>query len=156
MTNIQQKKQLNPWYITGFCEGEATFTYSRSGFFASNLYFAVKLTKSDANLLKSLQKYFGVGKIYTVKAYAHKNNAGLTKKALYYRVSNLKDLEKIVEHFDKYPLKGQKAKQYQAWKEIFLLKKKNKRGASQKVNKELENLLKKLSTLSPRNQPWDG
>lgn len=153
MTNILYKK-VNPWYITGLCEGEATFTYSRSGNFALNLYFAVKLAEKDKELIEMLHKYFNVGKIYKVKASIPKKNNGFTKKALYYRVSTLDELKKIVEHFDKYPLWGQKQKQYQTWKEILRLKTKHK-GNIIEIKERLEKLLSKLSELSPRNQPWE-
>lgn len=133
--------KLNPWYVTGLCDAAASFTYSR-GSQSINLYFAIKLSKEDKKLLQGLQKFFfETGKIYNVNS------------SVYYRVTKLSELEKIVEHFDKYPLRGEKAKSYQIWREMVFLKKKNFRKPS---HKQLNDLAKKLSALSPRNQRWDG
>jgi hypothetical protein len=150
MTNI------NPWYITGLCDGESTFTYSRSGNFAFNLYFAVKFTATDEELINLLYNFFKVGKIYKVKASLPTKNSGFTKKSLYYRVSNLSELGKIIEHFDEYPLCGVKAKQYNIWKEIVLLKIKYKRKNIPEIRERIENLLLRLSELSPRNQKTEN
>src|SRR3954454_4331406 len=37
---------LDPWYVTGFVEGEGAFTYSRSGKQLA-LYFGLKLSRDD-------------------------------------------------------------------------------------------------------------
>lgn len=152
-------KNLNPWFVTGLCEGEGTFTFSRTSR-GGALYFAIKLTKSEGNLLYKLYNFFGVGKIYQVKPSLPNSSAhsGYTKSSLYYRVTALSDLEKIIEHFDKYPLQGQKMKSYKIWKEIFLLKKKNfnrRRWSTDDINK-FKDLTKQLSKSYSRNAPWDG
>ena len=41
---------------------------------------------------------------------------------IYYRVTKISDLEKVVRHFDQYPLKTKKAKNYQLWREMVFLK----------------------------------
>lgn len=112
---------LTPWYITGFCEGEAAFTYSRNGKgFA--LYFAIKSNADDRNLVAQLCDFFGVGQIYKVKPRSPKAFSGFTREAVYYRTTAISHLERIVEHFDKYPLAGKKRAAYEIWKKMFLLK----------------------------------
>ena len=146
-------EELNPWYITGLCDGEAAFTFSRTGFKSLSLYFAIKLTRSDKGYLGTIRDYFGTGKIYYVKPLSAKENAGWTKSAAYYRVSKLSELEKIINHFDKYPLQSQKVESYRIWRKIFFLKKSGFRKPDYiKINE----LIKQLSESSPRNQPWDG
>ena len=142
--------KLISWYITGFCEGGAVFTYSRGGTGKiQNLYFAVKLTEAEEDLIYKLYNFFSVGKIYNVKHRYPHAHGGRTKPALYYRVSKMSELEKIIGHFDKYPLHGLKIKSYKIWKEMFYLKRKHP------INhKKLNELAKKLSASSPRNQPW--
>ena len=143
-------KALDPWFVTGFCEGEASFTYSGRGSHTA-LYFAIKLTKSDEDLLHSISSFFKVGCIYEVKARAPRHNSGYTKSALYYRTTKVSDLQVIVDHFERYPLQGEKKKRYEIWKEMVLLKAQFR----QYDRNKLLSLAKELSSLSPRNLPWE-
>lgn len=147
--NCPEKSCLNPWFVTGFCEGESTFTYSLSGQNLA-LYFAVKVTKAESDLIYKIHDFFQVGYIYPVKRLKPTSNSGQTKSALYYRVTKTSDLQVIVEHFEKYPLQGEKKKRYNIWKEMFLLKKQFRRHNSEK----LLSLAKDLSSLNPKNLPW--
>jgi hypothetical protein len=143
---------LDPWYVTGFTEGEGSFTFSRSGQ-SMTLYFAIKLTMVDRHLLEAIQHYFGgIGMIYHVKARAPAGpGSGFTKSAAYFRASRREDLHRVVEHFDNYPLRGSKALSYAIWREMFVLK-----SAFRKVsNLELEALAARLSAASPRNARWE-
>ncbi|HOK35190.1 MAG TPA: LAGLIDADG family homing endonuclease [Candidatus Pacearchaeota archaeon] len=137
-------QKLDPWYVTGLCDGEASFTYSR-GSQSINLYFAIKVSNQDRKLLKDLQNFFSGGKIYNINsALKEKKN----KPVSYYRISKLSELEKIITHFDKYPLQSQKEKSYQIWREIIFLKKKNFRKPN---SEELEGLVQKLSRANLEN-----
>ena len=48
---------LNPWYVTGFCDGEAAFTYSRAGG-SFGLYFAVKQREDNRQIVEDIQEFF--------------------------------------------------------------------------------------------------
>lgn len=140
---------LDPWYVTGFVDGEGSFTYSRSG---TNLamYFAVKLTRKDRPILEALQRFFGgVGTIYDVGARRASPRSGNTKEASYYRVCRLQDLDRILAHFDVYPPKGAKAASYRIWREMVLLKR-----SARPSREPLETMAVQLSAASPRNAPW--
>ena len=144
-----QQYLLNPWYVTGFVDGEGTFTFSRSGNHMT-LCFGLKLTAQDRSALELIREFFkGIGQIYHVKAYS--SHKGKTKAAAYFRVTRINDLLKIVDHFDNYPLKSTKNKQFKIWREMVMIKYNNFR---RKHLDELEILAKKLSALSPRNQVW--
>ena len=144
--------ELNPWYVTGLVEGEGAFTYSRSGSHIA-LYFAVKLTRADDSLLLSLQGFFGgAGTIYRVRPRAPSGRAGFTKAATYYRVCRRGDLGRIVEHFDRYPLRGSKAASFQIWRLMVLLKKEFPKTSRER----LEMLAISLSAASPRNAAWSA
>ena len=61
---------LNPWYITGFSDGESNFTVR---IFKSNTVkvgwavqpvFQIGLHKKDLDLLKKIKAFFDVGEIY--------------------------------------------------------------------------------------------
>jgi len=149
---------LEPWYVTGLVEGEGTFTYQTSYQGRREIIFGVKLTASGRKLLEALRDFFGVGKIYNVKPIAPKKNSGRIKSAVYYKVFSLKNLERVVEHFDQFPLRGEKLRRYLIWREMVFLKKKNhrKRRIPEKDKEKIEELVRALSALASKNIPWDG
>lgn len=140
------KKVLTPWYVTGFCEGEAAFTYSKSGKGLA-LYFAIKSSAEDSDLIAQIREFFGVGEIYRVKSRLPGAYSGFTKQAVYYRVTKISHLERIVQHFDKYPLTGKKYTVYQVWKKMVLVKKNFRKPEVVK----LQELASSLSELSSKN-----
>ena len=142
---------LNPWYVTGFVDGEGAFTFSRSGRQLA-LYFAIKLTGAERELLERIREFFGgIGSIYDVGAReAPTPRSGYTKAAVYYRVCRREDLERVVEHFDRYPLRGTKRASYAIWRQMVLLK----RSFRKPPREELEQLAAQLSAASPRNAKW--
>ena len=86
-------------YVTGFCEGEAAFTYCTT--YGSVVpCFSVRQTSSGEDVLRAIQAFFGIGRVYVCKARLP------TKASSYYRVSRKDDLEVIVLHFTDYPLQG--------------------------------------------------
>lgn len=100
------KPQLNPYFITGFCDGESSFQVSitmnkslRLGWGVRAL-FTIGLHSRDLALLLQIKEFFGCGVIV-------KNE---TKSEVSFRVNSLQDLTNIIiPHFLKYPLLGQKA-----------------------------------------------
>lgn len=107
--------------MTGFIDGEGIFTYSRSGKQLA-LYFAVKLSVNDKPILEDLQRFFGVGKIYDVKARALFHRSGSTKAASYYRITHREDLPQVVTHLDEFPLRTAKRHAYEVWRQMVALK----------------------------------
>lgn len=135
---------MDPNYVTGFSDGEASFTYSRNKN-GESLYFAIKLTAADSDLVYKIQQFFGgIGKIYSVKSRKPQKHSGHTKAAAYWRVTKLLDLQKIVSHFDSYPLHGKKNLSFQTWKQILNLKIQNpNRALIDPLITQLSNLQKK-------------
>ncbi|MSP61501.1 MAG: hypothetical protein EXR72_14415 [Myxococcales bacterium] len=132
---------LDPWYITGFVEGEGTFTYSRSGRQLA-LYFAVKLTAADLSLLEAVQAYFGgIGRIYAVRSAAARTTG-------YFRVCRHDDLVRVVSHFDRYPLRGTKVAAFEVWRQMVHLK----RAFRASSRDQLDALAQELSAASPRTR----
>lgn len=72
--------------------------------------FKISLHNKDLKILEALQRTWGVGKIY-------KHSANASE----YRVSSLKNLRIIIDHFDKYPLLTQKLSDYLLFKQSVLL-----------------------------------
>lgn len=125
----------DPWYITGFIEGEGSFTYSRSGR-QINLYFSVRLAAADAPWLESLRAFFGgAGKIY--------RTAENTASRSYFRVTRQRELERIVAHLDEYPMKTSRLEAYRLWREMVILK----HTFRKPPREQLEALAKQLSAL---------
>ena len=96
---ITEDSRLHPKYITGFFDGEGTFSVSirengkcKTGW-NLDIVCAITTHKKDLPLLKKIQFYFGVGGVYKQS----ENTYG-------FRVRAIKDLEIIINHFYKYPL----------------------------------------------------
>lgn len=96
-------------YVTGLCENAGTFTYLKNGK-STNLRFAVKLPEKDKHLIFRLQRYFQVGNVYH------------TGTSWMYCATSLTAVEKIVGHFDLYPLQGHKQAEFEIWRNMFELK----------------------------------
>jgi hypothetical protein len=112
--NITQKT-LNPWFITGFTDGEGYFSIGISKNknkvgWQVKLEFGISLHKKDRALLEDIQKYFSTGNIFIHP----------TQKIINYRVL-FKDLEKIIKHFDQYPLITQKLADFELFKLAYKL-----------------------------------
>ncbi|MEW6101320.1 MAG: LAGLIDADG family homing endonuclease, partial [Candidatus Omnitrophota bacterium] len=119
---------LNPWYVTGFCDGEAAFTYCRTyGSFA--MYFAVKQREDNRQIVDDIREFFNfVGNIYRQKESKASPKAGHSKPAAYYRVTKIGDLKIIIDHFDRYPLQSlKKLEAYKVWRAMVLHKLENYR-----------------------------
>ncbi len=107
---------LNPNFLSGFVDGEGCFyigvsqnnNYSIG--WVVGLTFIIGLDRKDRPLLELIQKYFGVGNI---------TKQG--KDMIHYRVSSVKDLQVIMDHFDKYPLITYKLADYLLFKRAFEL-----------------------------------
>jgi hypothetical protein len=107
---------LNPDYITGFVDGEGCFSLSifkedrnLTGWQVKPI-FSISLHNKDIKLLEAIQRTFQTGKIY-------KHGAD----SIQYRVSSLKNLQIITNHFDSYPLITQKRADYLLFKQAIAI-----------------------------------
>jgi hypothetical protein len=112
---------LNPYYVTGFTDGEGCFFI---GLYADSNYkmgyrvkasFQIGLHEKDLPLLEQIQSYFGVGKITKLGA-----------ESVQFRVTSLEDLNVILKQFDAYPLLTRKQSDYLLFKEVINLMKEGK------------------------------
>ena len=103
--------QLNPWFITGFSDAESSFSISikpdvrlKTKWRISPV-FIIQLHKKDFEILEFIQNTLGVGKLrYNVN------------DCVQYVVESFKELEKIIEHFDNYPIITSKLNNYKLFK----------------------------------------
>nr|YP_009445563.1 LAGLIDADG endonuclease [Bipolaris cookei]ATV95723.1 LAGLIDADG endonuclease [Bipolaris cookei] len=112
-----KKPTLHPYFVTGFSDGESYFSISlnksskmNTGWIV-NLQFGIKIHKKDRYLLESIQAFFmGIGSISS-----HGNDG------VQFRVSSIKDLQIIVDHFNNFPLITDKWSNFQLFKAAFEL-----------------------------------
>ena len=107
---------IEPWFITGFVDGEGSFSISiirHNGFntgWCVKPIFQIGLHKKDLSLLEQIKSFFSVGSIY-------KDGSQM----VHFRVESVKDLVLVISHFDKYPLITQKQVDYLLFKQVFNL-----------------------------------
>lgn len=134
---------LDPKYVTGFCEGLASFTYARNGN-SINLRFSVKVQEQDRDLLFSIMRFFGVGNIY--RSGPVSDSSSERGGNWHYCVTKISEIGRIIQHFEICPLVGRKAGVFNIWKSMFDLKK-----VPRKVDLEaLAGLAARLSEISRR------
>lgn len=143
---------LNPWYVTGFCDGEAAFTYSRSGG-SFVVYFSIRQREDNRQIVEDLQEFFDyVGRIYRGKEALPTSNSGFTQPCAYYRVTKVSELQRIVDHFDKYPLQSKKKQAaYLTWREMVMHKLDNYRDTDYDI---MRGLAEKLSSLNSKSRAF--
>jgi LAGLIDADG endonuclease len=100
--------------VTGFIDGEGCFGLyiysniaSKSGWYVF-LDFKITLHNKDRELLYQIKIYFGVGEI---------SKHG--KQTINYGIRSIKDLQLIINHFDKFTLKTKKLNDYKLFKLAF-------------------------------------
>ncbi len=109
---------LNPYFVTGFSDAEASFIIlilkepKNKTNWTVKTRFTIGLHKKDIQILELIKSYFGgIGTI-----------SPQNKESVQYRVGSLKDLnEKIIPHFDKYPLISKKQADFILFKQIINL-----------------------------------
>lgn len=106
--------KLNPYYLTGFTDGDGCFTVTVRKSPSNKIgwrvvcCFQIGLAIEDKDLLEKIQATWGVGDI--VKPVVN---------VLHYRVTNIQDLiNVIIPHFEKYSLITQKQADFKLFKEI--------------------------------------
>lgn len=151
-TFLWPMKTLDPWYVSGFCDGEAAFTYSRmGGSFA--LYFAVKQREANRQIVENIQQYFNyIGKIYVSKESMPTPNSGFSRASAYFRVTRIEELKVVLDHFDKYPLQSDKKQAaYNVWRQMVLYKLENYRDIEYD---KIRVLAEKLSELNSQSRAF--
>ena len=122
---------LAPEYVTGLAEAIGSFTYSRS---PGNLtvYFALRLPARDRAILEGLQEFLGGGRLFTVPG------------GVYLRVSRHDELLRVVDHFDRHPLRGHRHEAFLVWRKMVDIKSRFR----QPDPLRLESLATELSSLT--------
>ena len=106
---------LDSWYVTGLTEGEGSFCVSFNlrkrlkVVIETRPSYSLTLSRRDLDLIKKVHEFFGCGGVrYSRSDLCYK-----------YEVRNVADLvEKIIPHFERYPLQGAKRRDFELFKQI--------------------------------------
>ena len=119
LMNNSGSSNLNPWFVTGFCDAESSFQISIVKRSANSLgwkvagRFDIYLDRKDLPLLLLIQQFFGgIGSIVIDEK---RNKAS-------FNVNKLSDfIDYIIPHFERYPLQSTKFTNYIVWRTIIAL-----------------------------------
>ena len=121
MLALSNKRNIHE-YISGYVDGEGCFSISfskREKFlvgFETKPSFSVSQNEDRAQILFLMQKVFKCGFI----------RRDYSDKTLKYEVRSLSELiNKIIPHFEKYPLLSEKQKDFKFFKQVCLLMQRN-------------------------------
>ena len=121
MPALNKKRNIQE-YISGYVDGEGCFSISfskREKFlvgFETKPSFSVSQNEDRAQILFLIQKVFECGFI----------RRDYSDKTLKYEVRSLGDLiNKIIPHFEKYPLLSKKQKDFESFKQVCILMQRN-------------------------------
>nr|YP_010710811.1 hypothetical protein P2Z26_mgp05 [Gonatophragmium mori]WCZ71175.1 hypothetical protein [Gonatophragmium mori] len=105
--------ELNPYWITGFIEGEGSFHINTNkNTNKMRPVFSIGLNQKDDKLLIRINKFFKeIGSIY-------KSNSNNSVELKVYKINNLNYL---IEHLNNYPLQGFKSYNFTLWCDIVKL-----------------------------------
>lgn len=111
-STVVSHSPIDPWFVTGFTDGEGCFslnihksTQTKLGWKVQAI-FSINLHKRDEAILHQIKATLGVGGIYLR---GNKNSVQIV-------VNSLSGLEALFYHFDKYPLISQKWSDYHLFK----------------------------------------
>lgn len=118
---------VNPWLVTGFTDGEGCFSlYVRADkqkrkktiatYYRWQVDFAFTLRGDDINMLEQLKEFFGCGMVSLSKK--TKSSGKHDYGQCGYHIIVPKDIvEKVIPHFENYPLQSKKQNDFMVWKE---------------------------------------
>ena len=114
---LSKNIKLDPWWITGFIDGEGSFIISivrnkltKMGW-EVQLLFSINLHVKDIAILEEIQKFYGVGNIT-------KHGANSVRL----RVQSNEAFPIIISHLDKFPLLTNKNSDLKLFNQVFKLK----------------------------------
>jgi len=107
---------MDPYFISGLITGDGCFSISFDE--KGSILFFLNISQSEASLviLQIVKDYFGV--TANIVPRVTNTETGYTTYGI--STSSVELIrERIIPHFDKYPVVGRKAAAYQTWRELF-------------------------------------
>jgi hypothetical protein len=131
MKPTEDRDAFGHW-LSGFVDGEGHFRlqYSNSKGKKSKhrlqAVFRVSVRSDDIKLLFDIQDYLDIGRIYLHANEADRRRGLDAMPSCRFTACSKNELEILVNHFDKYPLRSKKARDYAIWREGALMRMKHK------------------------------
>lgn len=118
---------MNGWYLTGFADGESFFIArpiirkGTKGNYTSSIAFrwGIQVRGDEEDLLYDIKNYLDNNEYGSVGAIYHRQRKGDISPQVTLHYDGVINSKVIREHFRQYPLLGKKAKDFQAWAEVF-------------------------------------
>jgi len=103
-------------WLSGFTDGEGCFSlyWRQTRTQLPRAAFVLELRSDDTPILQSIRDYLGAGQIYTRQRKAAAMAILITNK-----IPILQNV--IIPHFDRYPLRAKKSRDFLIWREAVLL-----------------------------------
>ncbi len=118
---ITERNSFGHW-LSGFTDGEGSFALRvaqdnrRRHLYWLDAIFSIGLRADDTEVLSQIKEFWQVGVIYAKRP--HSSGVGNGKPQSTFRIRRIKDFVNVViPHFDHYPLRAKKRRDYVIWKE---------------------------------------
>ena len=105
---------MNPWFVTGFMDGEGCFhvsiiknNKSKVGYYVKHS-FQIGLHEKDKSFLEDIKNFLGVG---TISKHG--------SESFQLKVESIKDIKKLVDFLEKYPMITEGCSDFQLFKKAF-------------------------------------
>lgn len=115
-STLSAQPNINPWFLTGFSDAEASFIISIYRDEKSKIKwrvtpnFSIHIHIKDIAILEVIRNTLCVGKVRK-----NSNNTAI------FRVDNIQELQVIIDHFDKFPLVSAKVSDFLLFKQCYNL-----------------------------------
>lgn len=107
---LSEHEAFGHW-LSGFCDGEASFNLNMGAKQVSS-QFTLKLRADEVPILEEIRSFWrGIGSL-TVQ----KTRSGHLNPMAVYQVAGINDLPTVVEHFERFPLRSRKARDFVHWR----------------------------------------
>lgn len=109
-------KKIDPWWVSGFIDGEGCFHLSITSSkkyklgWEVRLFFSISLHRKDDEILSNIKSYLGVGQI------SYQGSSTVV-----YKIQAARDFSVLIDHLEMYPLMTEKSSDYMLFKETFQL-----------------------------------
>jgi hypothetical protein len=104
-------------WLSGFCDGEACFMLvwdNRKHRQTGTAWFTICLRQDDRPILEQIQAFLGCGRLFDEETYQKTVNGKPESRLI---VAKARDLVKsVIPHFERYPLRAKKAKDFAIWR----------------------------------------
>lgn len=142
------------YWLAGFVDGEGCFIIAHKGPRSGRLQCAlrVQVRSDDLPILVEIRQRTGVGYIVTRGARPTQPNPGVV-----WQVQNRADCLRLVEWFDRHPLRARKAQDYAIWREAVVTWAKVRRGgpAIVPINEPYWQEMERLRSLMNAGRAYD-